>query len=152
MPNPPKLRAFCANDCGRRISKFNKLFCSNACRSTHHRRNVIAAFKAGTFEPKLSFNIPLRRYLIESAGERCQRCGWSERNVKTGKVPLEIEHIDGNWRNNHESNLAVLCPNCHALTPTFRGLNRGRGRPGRPGLLQKPETQAGALLEGGLNE
>jgi hypothetical protein len=44
---------------------------------------------------------------------------------------VEVEHIDGNWRNNLPENLTLLCPNCHALTPTFRGLNRGHGRPGR---------------------
>ena len=69
--------------------------------------------------------------MIERAGERCQRCGWGELNPFTGRVPLEIEHIDGNWRNNDPANVCVLCPNCHSLTATFRGANRGRGRPGR---------------------
>jgi hypothetical protein len=36
---------------------------------------------------------------------RCRRCGWGERNLHTGRVPLEIEHIDGDWTNNRTENL-----------------------------------------------
>ena len=56
------------------------------------------------------------------------RCGWCEINPTSGKIPLEIEHIDGNYKNNTEENLILLCPNCHSLTPTYRALNKGHGR------------------------
>lgn len=46
----------------------------------------------------------------------------------TGNVPLEIDHVDGDASNNLESNIRLLCPNCHALTSNFKNLNRGRGR------------------------
>lgn len=39
-------------------------------------------------------------------------------------IPLELEHKDGNHNNNHLSNLCLLCPNCHALTSTYRGKNK----------------------------
>lgn len=35
-------------------------------------------------------------------------------------LPLEIDHIDGNWRNNLLENLRFLCPNCHHQTETNR--------------------------------
>ena len=38
-------------------------------------------------------------------------------------IPLELEHIDGNPSNNLKENLTLLCPNCHALTDTYRGKN-----------------------------
>jgi hypothetical protein len=27
-----------------------------------------------------------------------------------------------------KAGLEILCPNCHSLTPTYGGLNRGKGR------------------------
>ncbi|MFW5895280.1 MAG: HNH endonuclease [archaeon] len=40
---------------------------------------------------------------------------------------LEIEHIDGNAKNNREENLDLICPNCHSLTSTYKALNSGKG-------------------------
>lgn len=39
-------------------------------------------------------------------------------------ISLELDHIDGDHSNNLLSNLRILCPNCHAQTPTHRGKNR----------------------------
>ena len=67
----------------------------------------------------------VRIYLIEQHGkEECWKCGWDEVHPVTGKVPLELNHIDGDWRNGTLENLEVICPNCHSLTPNFRALNR----------------------------
>lgn len=41
-------------------------------------------------------------------------------------IPLELDHIDGNHDNNELSNLQLLCPNCHAKTPNYRGKNKKR--------------------------
>lgn len=41
-----------------------------------------------------------------------------------GQIPLELDHIDGNNQNNKLNNLRLLCPNCHALTTTYRGKNK----------------------------
>lgn len=43
-------------------------------------------------------------------------------------IPLELDHIDGDNSNNNFSNLRLLCPNCHALTPTYRGKNQARAK------------------------
>ena len=73
----------------------------------------------------------VRRFLIEQGGEQCSVCGWHERNPRTGRVPLDVDHIDGNYADNSPANVRLLCPNCHALTPTYKGMNRGRGDPTR---------------------
>lgn len=70
----------------------------------------------------------VRRYLLEESNHQCSKCGWGEVHPITGKVPLEINHIDGNAHNNKRENLEVLCPNCHSLTPNFRGLNKKSSR------------------------
>ncbi len=73
----------------------------------------------------------IKRYLRRKFGNKCCLCGWLKVNLKTEQVPLVADHIDGNWRNNIESNLRLLCPNCDSLTPTYAGLNRGNGRKNR---------------------
>lgn len=70
----------------------------------------------------------IRRYLLEKYNSACQLCGWDKINPSIGVSPLEIDHIDGDFENNKESNLQLLCPNCHALTATYKNLNRGNGR------------------------
>jgi 5-methylcytosine-specific restriction endonuclease McrA len=65
--------------------------------------------------------------LLEKNNYSCSECGWNKINPKTGKSPLEIDHIDGDCSNNKEENLRVLCPNCHSLTPTWKALNKGNG-------------------------
>jgi hypothetical protein len=67
-----------------------------------------------------------KRVLIQERGHKCEDCEleyW-----KSKKIPLELEHIDGNNRNNDKSNLKLLCCNCHALTDTWRGKNINSGK------------------------
>lgn len=78
---------------------------------------------------KTSTSRHIRKYLLIKYNYQCARCNWCEINPRTGKSPLEVEHIDGNFKNNSEDNLVLLCPNCHSLTPTFKSLNIGSGRP-----------------------
>lgn len=53
---------------------------------------------------------------------KCSCCG-CDGNWQYGKIALEIHHKDGDKTNNEIDNLTYLCPNCHALTDTYRGKN-----------------------------
>jgi predicted HNH restriction endonuclease len=66
----------------------------------------------------------VRRYLLERCGNTCEECGWGAINPFTGKVTLEVHHIDGDYQNSREENLKVLCPNCHSLTYNYRARNK----------------------------
>jgi len=59
---------------------------------------------------------------------RCECCNNTEWLNKP--IALELHHIDGDNTNNKIENLQILCPNCHAQTDTYRGLNRvPQGKP-----------------------
>ena len=122
--------------CSSRVENLDSTYCSNACQMEAQYKAYVQAWKAGEISGTKSGGVCLsnhvRRYLLETRGEKCSECGWSERNPVTGKVPVTVNHKDGDWRRSSEDNLEVLCPNCHSLTPTYGNLNKGRGRPHRP--------------------
>lgn len=100
-------------------------YCNNQCQADYgwNKRKLLIESGDITLDAR-----HYKRYLIEKIGEQCQECGWSEINIYSGKIPIELEHIDGNSNNNKLENLMLLCPNCHSLTPTYKALNTGNGR------------------------
>lgn len=104
----------------------NEKYCSIVCQHDYEQKQWIAAWLAGRVLKV--FPRRVKAALIRLRGEKCEICGWAERNIKTQNVPIELEHSDGNYENNSPENVKLLCPNCHALTPTFRNLNKGFGR------------------------
>lgn len=48
----------------------------------------------------------------------CAGCGIGP-SWQGDALVLTVDHIDGDWRNDVETNLRFLCPNCHSQTPTF---------------------------------
>jgi hypothetical protein len=124
------------------LERSESKYCSNKCQTDHQYAVCIRNWKADTEEGRRRMatkNISrhLKRYLIEIGGEKCSICGWSERHPITQRVPLEVDHADGDATNNKESNLRIICPNCHSLTMHFRNLNRTRGRQWRNQYMQK---------------
>lgn len=81
--------------------------------------------------------------LIKERGYKCEGCFLSEWLGQ--EIVLELDHIDGNNKNNIRENLRLLCPNCHSQTPTWRG----RGVNG--GAHKASDEQIIELIMTGIN-
>jgi predicted RNA-binding Zn-ribbon protein involved in translation (DUF1610 family) len=75
-------------------------------------------------------NSPVTQKVLRGYVERhnvlkyeCEQCG-CDGHWQNGIISLELDHIDGDNTNNEITNLRYLCPNCHALTETYRGRNK----------------------------
>ena len=133
MSMPKKMRKRCLV-CSKEVLRATYVYCSNACQIEYQYQSYIKKWNTGEVSGLQGLGIVsryIKRYLRQKFDNQCCLCGWKRVNPKTGKVPLVADHIDGNWENNVENNLRLLCPNCDALNPTYAGLNRGKGRKNR---------------------
>jgi hypothetical protein len=99
---------------GRKLRKY----CSNKCQGLYSQEQKIISGKAG--------EKCIKRYLLRTQENKCNICNlsiWLEQ-----KIPLVLDHKDGNSENNKLINCRLICNNCDALTPTYKNRNKGNGR------------------------
>jgi hypothetical protein len=61
----------------------------------------------------------LKERILRPVCSNCRNTAWLGH-----PIPLELDHISGNNKDNRLENLRLLCPNCHALTSNNRGKNK----------------------------
>jgi hypothetical protein len=118
---------FCCKQKFHSKQKISK-YCSKECEINFKNEKIINEWKEGKnkgYSGKTML-VPhwLRRYMFKKFNSKCCKCGWCEKNKTTNKIPLEVNHIDGDASNSKEENLELLCPNCHSLTSNYKALNK----------------------------
>lgn len=73
--------------------------------------------------PTQSHKLRLRLISEGLKEAKCELCGWCQ-TAPDGRMPLELDHVNGDPDDNRLKNLRILCPNCHSLQPTHRGKNK----------------------------
>lgn len=101
------------------------------CRTIIYKHRRIQQWLSGEWLGGTNYGLSktIRDYLLKEAQYKCSKCGFDKTHPDDNKTILEINHIDGNGTNHSPDNLEVICPNCHALTSSYRGRNQGNGRP-----------------------
>ena len=75
-----------------------------------------------------SFKLKIKLFREGLKSPMCEDCGWAK-SSEDGRIPVELDHINGDRHDNRLENLRILCPNCHSLKLTHRGKNIQK-RPG----------------------
>lgn len=112
-------------ECQQELAKTAKKYCNAKCMGAEVRAARIEDWYVGKFSgtTKTGLSSTIRNHLLELCNNTCPKCGWNKVNPQTGKVPLEVNHIDGDYKNNSPENVEILCPNCHSLTENYKALN-----------------------------
>lgn len=123
---------YCVN-CNKELTGKQFKYCSKDCQTEFEYNTYITKWKNGEVdgnrcEHSDSLSVHVRKYIFKKYDNKCTKCGWNEINQYTNKIPLEVDHIDGNHLNSIEENLRLLCPSCHSLTEFYGSRNKGRGR------------------------
>lgn len=119
--------------CGKIFATYSGLVTHLALMSKRHNDHKI------TFEDYTN-DKARRDWLIREHGHRCWVCNNSEWMGKP--ITLELDHIDGHSENSAKENLRILCPNCHAQTPTYKSKNRGNGSKARAKMYESMRLRA----------
>jgi hypothetical protein len=104
-------------------------FCTRLCQRNYDYNEFIKNWLNGKESGNASGGASawVKRYILEKCNNKCVACNTG--NTWNG-IPLilQLDHIDGDCKNNLELNLRILCPNCHTQTNTYGSKNKNSSR------------------------
>ena len=110
--------------CGKPI-KPTQYFCSYQCQQDEDfRSRSDLANSTGNARDAWKTDHAIRRFLLKTRPNQCVLCDGVE--WKNQPIPLVMDHINGNSDDWRLINLRLICPNCDAQTPTYKGKNKGK--------------------------
>ena len=126
---------FCSQDCYRKHNRGRHSICPQCGAEYRNRRNTkhcsracsnIArtgiSYRRGQPHSETAKLKHQKEFIINRDGEKCSICGlpptWND-----APLTLQVDHIDGDHKNNEWGNLRMVCPNCHTQTETYGGKN-----------------------------
>jgi len=115
--------------CGKECKRNAVRYCSLQCLADHKWQETVKEIeKNNGFAAKDSYSRVriMRRYLLQTRGHKCDSCGLE--TWQNNPIPLTMDHIDGDSSNNSLPNLRLICCNCDALSSTYKGRNKGKGK------------------------
>ena len=122
-PLKNRARTYCSYSCQYSISNRKKL-ASKTKSQIITINGLIRGQSIADVSIELLSHDTRRTRVIEEQNHKCNGC---KIDTWRGKpIILELEHKDGNNKNNIRENLEALCPNCHSQTETWRGRNKAR--------------------------
>lgn len=83
------------------VKRKDKVYCSRNCKSN------ASGVRTGRFARNQKKARPYRKFLKD----KCDFCGF----IPIHNCQLDVDHKDGNNKNNEVANLQTLCANCHRL-------------------------------------
>lgn len=120
--NEVKFKPDCLN-CGKQLNRNSKKYCSLDCFNDYNwkLKKEQISLRGKAYEIRQA-----KKYLKEVRGNSCEMCGidsWAGKPIL-----LLCDHINGNPVDYNLENLRLICSNCDATTPFYKGKNKGNGR------------------------